>query len=327
MESVAIDGVGVAASCCAHLLSAAGLGISWMRPMRPRVPAIVVSQATQALMADVFEQPDLFRGAHRLERRIVAWGPEAEPVALPHAAVVVSEEALVARTEPRVLPEAGGAAEWTVFATYPFPGTRSEFCFGRRHACAVGVEMKDPGAGCCWVESLESGWLFLIPGWLIAVGGAPDGLLAASRLVAAQIRGVTGEQAEFPAYPRIADPLCGPGWLACGSAAMAFDPICGDGSGNAVREAILASAVIRAAARGEPAEPLLAHYQRRLLAGFLRHLELSLEFYRSGHGGAWWERETQALEQGVAWCSEELARMPAFRYRLEGFELLPVSDR
>ena len=31
----------------------------------------------------------------------------------------------------------------------------------------------------------------------------------------------------------------GSGWLACGTAAMGFDPICGDGTGYAVREGIL----------------------------------------------------------------------------------------
>ena len=38
--------------------------------------------------------------------------------------------------------------------------------------------------------------------------------------------------------------MCGPGWLSCGTAALSFDPICGDGTGHAVREGILAAAVI-----------------------------------------------------------------------------------
>jgi hypothetical protein len=230
-----------------------------------------------------------------------------------------------------------------VYASRPLPESAVERHFGSRHASAVAVELKTPEASACWIESLESGWLFLIPGWLIAVGGAPETLLAESRLVADQIRGASHKTAEFPAYPRIADPLCDPlrdplcdslrdppstpAWLACGSAAMAFDPICGDGTGNAVREAILAAAVIRAAARGQPVDGLLAHYRSRLMAGFRRHLELSLDFYRAGHGGPWWEREIQALARGVAWCGGQLAAQPAFRYRLEGFDLLPVTGR
>jgi len=290
---------------------------------RPRVPAIVVSEATQALVCDVFQQPDLFRDLPRIDRRVVAWGHEAEPLELPHSAVVISEEELTARLQPQ-LPEAAQDAEWTIFASRPLPESAVEHHFGSRKAYALAVDCKNGG---CWVESLDSGWLFLIPGWLIAVGGAPEALLAQSRLVARQIRGASEESAAFPAYPRIADPLCAPGWLACGSAAMAFDPICGDGTGNAVREAILAAAVIRAAARGEALDPLLAHYRARLIAGFRRHLELSLQFYRAGNHGQWWDAEILALERGMAWCADRLGPDPAFRYRLNGFELEDMCNR
>ncbi len=304
----------VAASCCAHLLR--GCRVQLTRGTRPRVPAVVVSQGTQLLMCDVFGKPDLFGGLPRIDRRIVAWGTGAAPVELPHAAVLVSEEELVARLQGEWHDSQDAA--WTVYGSRPLPEGVEERHFGSRRAWAAAADF---AGSACWVESLESGWLFLIPGWLIAVGATPEELLAQSRVVAGQVRGLRGEAVAFPAYPRIADPLCGPGWLACGSAAMAFDPICGDGTGNAVREAILASAVIRAASRGEAIEPLLAHYRARLIAGFHRHLQLALEFYRRGNGGAWWQQETAAMEQGAAWCAGELARGPGFRYRLEGFEL------
>ena len=74
-------------------------------------------------------------------------------------------------------------------------------------------------------------------------------------------------------------PLGANSWLACGTAAMAFDPICGDGTAHAIREAILAAAVIRALANGGPADELLAHYEARLTAGFHRHLTLCRQFY------------------------------------------------
>lgn len=324
MGRVEICGQGVAASCCGYLLQGAGFEVSRVRRVRAAVPAIVVSAATEALLADVFQRGDLFQGCRRMDRRIVAWGPGAAPVTLPHAAVTIAEQALVERIEPQLEQEGGQSAEWTVFAARPLPPAAVERAFGSRHAWAVEVDLKAE-APACWVESLESGWLFLIPGWLLAVGGAPEALLKESRLVAEQIRGWRGG-AEFAAYPRIAEALCGPGWLACGSAAMGFDPICGDGTGNAVREAILAAAVIRAAERGEPVQGLLQHYRRRLLAGFQRHLELSLEFYRRGRSGPWWDVEIEALERGIAWCAGELAAGPGFRYRLEGFELRAITE-
>jgi hypothetical protein len=299
-----ILGDGVAACCCAHLL-----GARIQTTDRSRLPALIVGDATQRLIAGVFGRDDLFAGLPRIERRVVAWRSDA--VAVPHRAVVISEEELVSRLRP-----AGGAdVEWTVRASRPLPAECVEQHFGTRVATASPVEVKgDPQA--FWIESLDAGWLFLLPGWLLAVGGEVDAMLAESRLIAQQIgdRGPAG--AAWPAHPRIVDPLCGVGWLSCGTAAVGFDPICGDGTGTAVREGILAAAVIRAA--GNPAD-LCAHYTARVVAGFRRHLELCREYYRTGGDGAWWRQELEALDRGIAWCGVD----PEFHYRLNGFELEP----
>jgi hypothetical protein len=321
MTSVAIHGQGLAARCCALLLSRASIPISIADSSHPRVPALVVSLATQRLLADVFEQPALFDNLPRIERRVVTWGPNAEPVNLPHHAVVISEEALLARL-PAISPSANTAA-WNIFASAARHGVKQQF--GTRIASVVSARLKTPDAA-CWVESLETGWLFLIPGWLIAVGGSPRDMLSRSRLVAGQIDGIGEEASQFLACPRISEPLCGPDWLSCGTSAMAFDPICGDGTGNAVREAILAAAVIRAASSGDSTDRLLTHYRTRLMAAFQRHLEMCREYYRAGNSGEWWESEALALERGVRWCGEQIGA-PEFYYRLEGFDLLPASSR
>ena len=142
-------------------------------------------------------------------------------------------------------------------------------------------------------------------------------------MIAEQIAAVQEIAGEFPCSPRIGSQLAGDGWLACGAAAMAFDPICGDGTGNAVREAVLASAVVRASLAGEDLPQLLRHYESRLAAGFKRHLMLTREFYRTGYGGSWWEQELAALDQGLSWC-EERYPISDFRYRLSGFDLQAI---
>jgi hypothetical protein len=323
MISVTIQGQGVAARCCALLLQRAGIAASSVEHNpHGRVPALVVSQSTQRLMADVFGQPRLFAGLPSIERRVVAWGTNAAPVTLPHSAIVISEETLVARL-PAPARYASGA-DWTIFASGAVPAAKHQF--GSRIASAVPAEIQSSDAA-CWIESLPAGWLFLIPGWLIAVGGDPQTLLAQSRLVSDQIRSIGNPVGSYLACPRIAAPLCGPAWLACGSSAMAFDPICGDGTGNTVREAILASAVIRAATRGEPTGRLLAHYRARITAAFQKHLQLCLDYYRAANAGPWWEHQIAALECGVTWCAEQIAAAPPFEYRLSGFDLLPVSER
>jgi len=328
-----IRGTGVAASCCSHLLEAAGFRVCLaesQRPQRPRIPAILVSEAAQALLRDVYGRTDLFGGLFRIDRRIVAWEPGSPPVTLPHQAVVISEEALLELLRPtsgEIAP--ADVADWTVYTSRPLPSFVEQHRFGSRTASLVAVDLRDSGPPACWIEALECGWLFLIPnspvsGWLVSIGSPHDVLLAESRLIADRID-VSGEAGTpFAAYPAIADPLCAPGWLACGAAALSFDPLCGDGTGNAVREAILASAVIRAAVAGGNVDRLLSHYCARLTAGFARHLELCRGFYISANCGLWWEQEIAGLDEGIAWCRQANGPGNVFHYRLNGFELQPI---
>jgi flavin-dependent dehydrogenase len=169
------------------------------------------------------------------------------------------------------------------------------------------------------IESRPQGWLFLTPaehgyGWLLAVGDLGRDPLAGSRLLGSMVQRVTAHSGAFPVSPRLVVPLCGPGWLACGTAAMAFDPICGDGTALALRAAILAAAVVRAALAGEPAPALLDHYASRLNAAFDRHLVLCRQFYSDGFGGEWWERQAASLEL-------EFRPEPRATYRLQDFGL------
>ena len=330
MRRVVIRGDGIAACCCAHLLRVAGFRVVQEKADRAKVPSIMLSQSTQALIAGVFERNDLFKDLPRIEKRIVVWGPGSKPIALPHSSVLVSEKDLSARLLPGPLgdgQERDAEAEWVVLASRSLPPSAIEHHFGTRMAVALAVKVKDDSdASACWIESLEAGWLFLTPGWLLAVGSDPESLLPQSRVVAAQIHETRSTPLKFPAYPRVADPLCGHGWLACGTAALAFDPLCGDGVGNAIREAILAAAVIRAIAEGANVDGVLAHYRGRLLGGFTRHLELCRQFYAAGNAGPWWDSELEQILKGIKWCGRKRETATRFRYRLNGFELQTIPD-
>jgi hypothetical protein len=319
MTGVRIRGDGIAARCCAHLLRPA----SYEPTGRPRVPVIMLSESAQDLIREIFQREDLFHGLPRVGKRIVAWGPSAAPVELDHSAVIVSEETLLSRLGPEETPDAAGG--WTVCAAPPLPAATTEHRFGTRMATAVAVRQK-AGGDACWVESIEDGWLFLNSGWLIAVGGSPPEMLERSKVVREQIESCDSGTICFPASPRMMTPLAGDGWICCGSAAMTFDPLCGDGTAHAVREAILASAVIRAIGRGAEPGPLLAHYEARLTAGFERHLAHCLQFYSSGGTGPWWQAQAESAEQGLKWCRTRLHDHGRFRYRLSGLELEPIGD-
>jgi hypothetical protein len=325
---VVIRGDGVAARCCAHLLARSGVPVSYERTDRPRLPVILLSEAAQALLRDVFGRADLFRDRPGIVRRVVAWGREARPIELDHSAVVLSEEELLAALGDVPLADGSGTADWRVLAARPLPISASDRHFGSRMASTTCVELQtSAAANCCWIESVEGGWLFLIAavtgsGWLVSVGGAN---LRQSRLIRELVATCQTSARQFPSSPRMTDPLGEPGWIACGSAAMAFDPICGDGTAHAVREAILAAAVIGAALRGEDPAPLLAHYQSRLIAGFQRHLGECLHYYTTGGDGAWWTAEAESVKDGLHWCAGRLTRHGPFRYRLDGFDLRPIE--
>ena len=330
-----IRGEGIAAACCAHLLDQAGMGAVVESAARTNVPAIMLTGATQHLLQDVFERNDMFAGVPVIDRRIVAWGPGSRPLTLPHSSVVISEQTLLDRIRPQLVGQADQDTQepgWRILTARPLPAASVERQFGSRIATASAVKLKTGhDAHACWIESLDDGWLFLLPidenrAWLLSVGGLPDKLLGGSRLVGDQIVEVHASGGRFPAHPRIADPLCGEGWLACGTAALGFDPLCGDGAGNAVREAILGSAAVRAIADGADVPAVLAHYRARLLGGFQRHLEICREFYSRGRCGDWWDQEMAALQSGIEWSREQLADAPASRYRLNGFALEALAS-
>lgn len=325
-----IQGEGVAASTCAHLLRQAGIGASVEKTGRPSLPAIMIGASTQRLMKDVMDLPNLFAGLPEIRHRVVLWGDSAKAITLPHSAVVASEVTLLDRMRPPDAASGPRDSPWTIFASRPLPPGADEHHFGSRFASAAQVTLKPNGAhDACWVESVPQGWLFLLPGaasggFLLSVGASPDALLGESRLIADRIAAIDATIGQFPAHPRLVDPLCDPSaaWLACGTAALGFDPLCGDGAGNATREAILASAVVKAVLlEGANPQAVADHYRTRLLAGFKRHLEVCQQFYRTGGSGSWWDGEGDAVRKGLVWLADRLPDPPVFRYRLNGFTL------
>ncbi|MGC2659213.1 MAG: hypothetical protein WA324_14730 [Bryobacteraceae bacterium] len=328
-EDVQIIGGGVAACCCASLLSQAGYRVFAHVAERPGSPVLLLSGQTQLLLRDVFGCEAIFETAAQITKRIVSWGPNGEAVTLPHSGVVMAENMLLGRLWPQLnLETAGHPAKncWRVISSKSLLPLVSEHKFGARIASTNTVTLRDTATSeACWVESTASGWLFLLPcgeqrGSLISVGATAGTLLGESRYVGDQLAGLDPLAGSFPAYPRIVTPLCGPSWIGCGSAAVAFDPIAGEGAGNAVREGILASAAIRAALSGERQDDLLAHYSNRLLSGFLRHMQNCSQYYRA-MSGPWWQTESEQMERGISWARHELASSSPSRFRLNGFEL------
>ncbi|WP_371432147.1 hypothetical protein [Novosphingobium sp.] len=327
--AVRLRGGGVSVATCAHLLAQDGFCLAGaaVEPRAP-VPVIMLSDPALALLRDIFGQPGLFAALPRIERRVVSWGGSVS-APLPHGAAVVSGAQIEAELGLPALPAdmlQEAPAPFTIHGAPPFPEPALRR-FGTREAVAMPVTLR-AGAdrATCHVEATPEGWLFLIPqgantAWLLGVGNAPEALLAQSRLVAPLVDTLGPAGARFETAPRLLDRLAGPDWIACGTAAIAFDPICGDGTAQAAREAILAAAVLAAIRDGGDREALLAHYRAMLIASMRRHLQVSLPFYRSGGDTPWWREQAEALAQGHAWCTGQLACVPEPRFVLRGNRL------
>ncbi len=289
----------------------------------------MISDASAELIRDVFGKPEFFQGAARISKRLVGWG-DAAPVELEHSAIVVSERRLLEELGEIDCETTSGQPDFCIHASGTPPGTVMAR-FGARSATAARVVLKQEARAECRVESVPEGWLFLIPNaqeedWLLAIGGDPETLLGRSRIIAPVLDGIEVMPGEFSTCPGILSPLCGGEWLACGSAAAAFDPICGDGTANAIREAILAAAVIRGIAAGEPAGHLFEHYQTRLMGAMRRHLSMCSQFYATGGSGSWWREQTASLQEGFDWCGARLESIPPPRYRLQDYELRRLQE-
>jgi flavin-dependent dehydrogenase len=121
------------------------------------------------------------------------------------------------------------------------------------------------------VETAPEGWWYTAPlphGKAVAalmtdadllrrlgIGTAADFMaaLSATRHVAARLEGAraVSEPRAFPAESHILHPPCGPGWIAAGDAACAFDPLASLGIGYALSSGIQAARIAEQWLRGD----------------------------------------------------------------------------
>jgi len=335
-RGVTITGRGIGVATAAHGLIGRGIPVVTVAPPalpRGGAPLVMLGEQAQGLLRDVFAgHAPLAReldASHRITRRIVRWGGQEAHV-VPHSGLVIAADRLgdaLPWPEP-VDADAGAGAAFALSTDAPQGSTLLRF--GRREASATRVVLEacaDPHAAL--VEAIDAGWLFCIPtgdgaGWLLTVGAEPDHALRESRLVAPAVAATGAVSTCFETAPRMLDDATAPGFLTLGSGALAFDPICGDGVATAVRGGVLAAAV--AAEMFDPAlDPgaLNGHYRAMVIAAMRRHLAVSWPFYARGGPGAWWREQADALAEGHAWCTRQLAAAGEARFVLAGDRLVP----
>lgn len=308
---VRVTGDGVAGWVLTILLQRAGLRVELVPTPRKLLPTLLLPASTVQLFRDVLAAPNFLEASPRVTQRLVRWG-DGVTQTFEHDGLVVQEEHLLAELAKLASPSI--ALVQPDFRIQAQGDISSETI---RSAWQIDVEVPADFAACA-MEAVSEGWLFLLPGTkLLAVGDRPSQLLSQSHLIAPLLLSSGSAKGPFNVAPRLHSELSADKELRCGSAAATLDPISGGGTAYALREAILAAAVVRGIAEGGDALSLLAHYEDRVTASWDLHIKQARGFYANVSLGPWWEVQTRTfkLEQ----------RIPKpIRYRLEYDRLIPV---
>jgi len=215
----------------------------------------------------------------------------------------------------------------------------------------------EPGAPTSAVESLGDGWAWmarLADGrcyWQITLDaqGVPSKAAlpeycATRRRDSALVAELFGVQAMQPAHVHarsstaiLAGDCVGDDWIRVGDAAMAVDPLSGNGIFQSLSSALQAPVVINTLLR-RPERAALARqfHQQRVEQLFMRFARIGRDFYaqeQTRAGQPFWTRrrgwpDAQALHLSADWQSVQLARRPVLR---EGFvdeaEVVVTADQ
>jgi hypothetical protein len=333
---ILVRGGGLAGITAGKLLRDRGADVRIVAgPRRPgRIVAIPVE--TLRLAADLFGV-DLaaLQIGRRVERRRVDWAAGSAGTVAQVAFVCDIADFAAALARP--LRDAGclavtadDDADWILEASGR--PARDAMRAGER----VGQFARVAGTACdpsIAVTATSRGWVFAAPhpaGGLAVLLASPSAALrAASRddvaerlaeagyVTSARDIAEIGEPESIA--PALAQPRPAEARLPVGDAALALDPLRGDGAGFAFRGALLAQAVLAAVERGEDRERCLGHYAGRLRAVFASHLHGCVPHYRAARHAAIWRHEVADMEA----LARRLA-VDAFGFRVQGRDLVAM---
>jgi hypothetical protein len=351
MRTAAVLGSGVAALCSALILARHGWRVDLHDGDSSAGPRLVLNATTVQLVNQLFgENIALWPEAHALRGRYVRWDAAAGERFFGEPATVISSQVLGRRLRERVLGTTDRIAVASAGAekgrAEPLAGDRWVIAARGRSAagsgyrnwlrrCVLSADVAcDAATSSAFTEATTDGWLFLFPhapgmatlqAMVADVAADPAAqiaaMLAETTLIAPRLRETPRTATVARAAPRLRDDLCRSGWIAVGNEALSLDPLCGDGTGHALREAILAAAVVRWIEDGLPAAEALDHYRNRLQRTLAAHLRACAAFYGEVRFAGAWDAEIAAMEKGTRDLERSVAARPEAALRIRGFDL------
>ena len=331
--------------CCARALLLRGWMVRIQDAPAPRVPRVALNMITVGVINDLFAfTPLMWTRAFGVTGRRVRWAPGEETVAVDDPTVVVAGADLHAQLLERVAATPGCriaqpyAEGWVIRAR---GGDAAAKPNGRQWGERKILFAELPTAETLqdmYMEATPQGWVCLFPcaPRTVAVQAMVASVAEDSRAqLAAMLERMCSVGPSFAApdpgpivldaAPRLARELCGANWFAAGEEAMRLDPVSGDGTGYAVRAAILAAAAADGIENGLPASLVYRHYRARLQSTFLAHLRACASIYGSAGFDASWDRERRATAAGISAVTRATAGQLPSGLRLHGLQLVPEA--
>lgn len=254
-------------------------------------------------------------------------------------------------TDPDFLPQIARKFPWIIDASGRTTamaqqlGSRVHKAFG--HRCAIAQEVtlaKNCEDKTYWIETVANAWVFLAPlgGCRALIQVIVPNLLAEpcqilphileqTLTIKHQISDLVGSSAVFSAFPQILEPLSGQvglsdsTWMAVGDAAFCVDPISGDGTGYAIRGAILATSVVDGIACSlVDYSNGLYHYTLRLRQAFVAHLKACVSYYSVGFSSLSWQVEIDLMQTAFARDEFSQSESQELRYGLQELKLVEL---
>ena len=318
-------------------------------------PTVLLGHDTLDLLRTLFSTSNFTLLGHSIQGRDVLWG-EAPLTQLIAPAQTMALSSLVKHLEAALSPSVTLLADppqyhsrslWQVDATGRHSNLATQITgttansFGQRCMVTIPVELKPGRSNHVGMELLQLGWMFLCPTsphsgvlqvMLPQVPPQPElaiqVALSQSQLIGEQLASVASEVPYIsPAAPQILPILGSDRWLAIGAAACTFDPICGDGIGQAIRSALLASAVMLSCSEDIPLTDALKHYHLRHRHTFAWHLHHIYNYYQPLLSQPDWFEELAKTRQFLdSHGAYNLLSRSQFAYQLKDLVLEPCPN-
>jgi hypothetical protein len=187
------------------------------------------------------------------------------------------------------------------------------------------------------IVATASGWIFAAPhpeGGMAVLLVSPSAALCATktedvsaRLASIGLHASPGKVMEIAkpecVAPALAEPLFHGNQLKVGDAALALDPLRGDGVGFALRGALLAQAVLARIDGGASRAESLRHYDARLRQAFVSHMRGCREHYQTVRHAEIWSLELAVMGSIVAAQRTDAGAHLALR--MEGRDLVAAA--